>query len=154
MGARDHVTHDWARVELAKPDQPGWQKWLVVRRSLPEGGHPAELAYVLVFAPCGTTLAEMATAIGTRWTVEPCVEEGKGEVGLDHYEVRSWQGWYRHITFCMLAHAFLVVLRTQSQMLMEDPAADEGKKRWKPCLLHSPSQSLSAFKRQRGLACP
>ena len=96
----------------------------------------------------------MAAAIGTRWTVEQCFEEGKGEVGLDHYEVRSWHGWYRHITLCMLAHAFLVVLRTQSQMLMEDTAGDEQKKRWKPCLPHSPSQSLSAFKRQRGLACP
>ena len=126
----------------------------MVRRSLLEGEKPADRAYVLVFAPCATTLAEMAAAIGTRWTVEQCFEEGKGEVGLDHYEVRSWQGWYRHVTFCMLAHAFLGVLRTQSQMLMEEPGADEQKKRWKPCLPHSPSQSLSAFKRQRGLAYP
>jgi SRSO17 transposase len=147
-GSKGPRDFDWARVELASPDEPGWQKWLVVRRSLLEGEKPADLAYVLVFAPCGTTLAEMAVAIGTRWTVEQCFEEGKGEVGLDHYEVRSWQGWYRHITLCMLAHAFLVVLRTQSQMLMEDPRGDEQKKRWKP------SQSLSTFKRQRGLACP
>ncbi len=82
---RDHGTRDWARVELASPELSGWQKWLVVRRSLGEGEKPAKLAYVLVFAPSGTTLAEMAQAIGTRWTVEPCFEEGKGEVGLDHY---------------------------------------------------------------------
>ena len=151
-GSKGPRDFDWARVELSKPKQEGWQFWLVVRRSLLEGEKPADLAYVLVFAPSGTTLAQMATAIGTRWTVEQCFEEGKGEVGLDHYEVRSWQGWYRHITLCMLAHAFLVVLRTQSQM--EDLREDEEKKPWKPCLPHSPSQSLSAFKRQRGLTCP
>ncbi len=153
-GSKGPRDFDWARVELSKPEQEGWQKWLVVRRSLVEGEKPADLAYILVFAPRGTTLAEMAVAIGTRWTVEQCFEEGKGEVGLDHYEVRSWQGWYRHITLCMLAHAFLVVLRMQSQTLMEDPLEDSEKKRWKSSLLHTPSQSLNAFKRQRGLLCP
>lgn len=144
----------WARIELSQPQQEGWQSFLVVRRSLVAGEKSAERAYVLVFAPSSTTLAQMAEAIGTRWTVEQCFEEGKGEVGLDQYEVRSWQGWYRHITLCMLAHAFLVVLRIHSQLPMHDPGADEGKKRWKPSRPHSPSQSLSAFKRQRGLACP
>jgi SRSO17 transposase len=69
---------------------------------------------VLVFARQGTTLQEMVQVIGSRWTVEQCFEVGKGEVGLDEYEVRSWQGWYRHITLCMLAQAFLTVLRAQS----------------------------------------
>jgi len=86
-GSKGPREFDWARIELAKPEQEGWQKWLVVRRSLVEGEKPADRAYVLVFAPTGTTLAEMATAIGTRWTVEQCFEEGKGEVGLDQYEV-------------------------------------------------------------------
>src|SRR5947209_2101157 len=153
-GSKGPRQFDWAHIELARPQQQGWQKWLVVRRSLLEGEKPAERAYVLVFAPTGTTLSEMATAIGTRWTVEQCFEEGKGEVGLDQYEVRSWQGWYRHMTLCMFAHAFLMVLRAQSQMLMPQMAEDEEKKRWKLCQPHSPSQSLSAFKRQRGLACP
>jgi SRSO17 transposase len=153
-GSKGPRDFDWACIELAKPEQEGWQRCLVVRRSLAIGEKPADLAYVLVFAPVGTSLAEMARAIGTRWTVEQCFEEGKGEVGLDHYEVRSWQGWYRHITLCMLAHAFLVVVRTQSQMFVEDPREDEEKKRWKPSLPHSPSKTLSAFKRQRGLACP
>ena len=44
---------------------------------------------------------------GTRWTIEECFEEAKGEVGLDQYEVRKWDGWYRHITLAMLAHACL-----------------------------------------------
>jgi SRSO17 transposase len=153
-GSKGPRDFDWISVELSRPEQEGWQRWLVVRRSLVSGENPADLAYILVFAPCGTTRASMAIAIGTRWTVEQCFEEGKGEVGLDHYEVRSWQGWYRHITFCMLAHAFLVVLRTQSQRLMEDSRGDEQKKRWKPFRPSSPSHSLSAFKQQRGVACP
>jgi SRSO17 transposase len=145
---------DWARVEVSKLEQDGWQRWLVVRRSTVSGEKPAELAYVLVFAPDGTTLAEMATAIGTRWTVEQCFEEGKGEVGLDHYEVRSWQGWYRHITLCMLAHAFLVVLRTRSQVLQRDQEGLQEKKRWQPSQPHTRSKTLRAFKQQRGLTCP
>jgi SRSO17 transposase len=150
-GSKGPREFDWACVELTSSKPEGWQKWLVVRRSPVSGEKPAERAYVLVFAPCGTTLAEMAQAIGTRWTVEQCFEEGKGEVGLDHYEVRSWQGWYRHITLCMLAHAFLVVLRTQSQTLMADLREGEEKKPWKPSPSHS--KTLSAFKQQRGLVC-
>jgi len=46
-----------------------------------------------------------------RWAVEECFAEAKGEVGLDHYEVRRWGAWHRHITLCLLAHAFLAVTR-------------------------------------------
>jgi len=56
---------------------------------------------------------EMVEAFGTRWTVEQCFEEAKSEVGLDEYQVRSWHGWYRHITLSMLALAFLAALRAK-----------------------------------------
>jgi hypothetical protein len=48
---------------------------------------------------------------GSLETVEQCFAEAKGEVGLDHYEVRRWDAWHRHITICLLAHAFLAVRR-------------------------------------------
>ena len=48
-------------------------------------------------------------------TIEQCFEVGKGEVGLDDYEVRAWHGWYRHVTFSMLALAFLTVLRANGE---------------------------------------
>lgn len=112
--------------------QEGWLRHLLVRRSLVEGEKPAKLAYLLVFAPIGTTLQEMVEAHGMRWTVEQCLEEGKGEVGLDQYEVRSWHGWYRHITLAMFAHAFLTVLRMQSQTQISDIVQNEEKKRWNP----------------------
>jgi hypothetical protein len=69
------------------------------------------MAYVLVFAPARASLEEMVEAFGTRWTVEQCFGEAKGEVGMDEYEVRSWHGWYRHVTLSMLAMAFLTALR-------------------------------------------
>ncbi len=153
-GSKGPRDFDWARIELTCPDKPGWKKWLLVRRSLVEGEKPAKRAYVLVFAKAQTTLVEMAEAIGVRWTVEQCFEEGKGAVGLDHYEVRSWQGWYRHITLCMLAHAFLVVLRTHSQVLEEDQQELQEKKRWKESQSPTRSKTMRAFKQQRGLICP
>jgi SRSO17 transposase len=73
------------------------------------------MAYVLIFAPTGTSLEEVVAAFGTRWTVEQCFEEGKGEVGLDEYEVRTFHGWYRHITLSMLAMAFLAALHAHGE---------------------------------------
>ena len=67
----------WARIELVAPTISGWQRWLLVRRSLDEGTKPAEMAYVLVFAPTGTSLKEMVEAFGAGWTVEQCLRKGK-----------------------------------------------------------------------------
>ena len=69
------------------------------------------MAYYAAFAPNGTTLEEMVSVAGTRWTIETSFETAKGEVGLAHYEVRSWSRWYRHITLALLAHAFLTATR-------------------------------------------
>ena len=74
----------------------------------------------MCYAPSGTTLAELARVARTRWAIEECFEEAKGQVGLDQYEVRRWEGWYRHITLAMLAHAYLTVIRHQ--------ALEQGKK--------------------------
>jgi SRSO17 transposase len=67
------------------------------------------------WGPKDTTLAELVQVAGRRWTIEEGLEEAKGEVGLDHYEVRPWTGWYRHITLALVAHALLVVLRAQAE---------------------------------------
>jgi SRSO17 transposase len=71
-----------------------------------------EMAYYRAYAPQETPLAELARVASTRWSIEECF--GAGEVGLDHYEVRRWEGWHRHITLCLLAHAFLEVTRTHA----------------------------------------
>ena len=74
-------------------------------------GEKAEIAYYTVSAPEKISLEEIVKVAGTRWAIEESFESAKGEVGLDHYEVRSWEGWYRHITLSMLAHAYLTVVR-------------------------------------------
>jgi hypothetical protein len=81
--------------------------WLLIRRCIDD---PSVLSYYLVFAPPATTLLEMVEAIGARWHIEEDLQVCKA-LGLDHYEVRSFIGWYRHITLVMLAYAFLVGIR-------------------------------------------
>ena len=75
---------------------------------------PDKLTYYLAYAPPKTSLETMVRVASTRYTVEQCIEEAKGETGLDEYEVRRWDGWQRHITLAMLAHAYLTVVRAHS----------------------------------------
>ncbi len=58
------------------------------------------------------------------WFIEDCFEAAKGEVGLDEYEVRKWDGWQRHITLCLLAHAYLAVMPSVAHR--EEDAAKKG----------------------------
>ena len=102
----------WLEVDAEPDDRQGWRSWLLIRRSLSD---PSKRAYYRVWGPPETTLAEAVQVAGRRWTIEAGLEEAKGEVGLDHYEVRTWRGWYRHITLAMLAHALLVILRAQAE---------------------------------------
>ncbi|MBI3326438.1 MAG: IS701 family transposase [Nitrospinae bacterium] len=113
-GAKGPRLYDWALTLLVGPVDPAWGRWLLVRRSLSD---PTDLAYYVVWGPVGTPLAEMVRAAGTRWAIEESFETTKGEVGLDHDEVRSWTGWYRHITLALLAHAFLTVTRAHAAAL-------------------------------------
>ena len=105
-GAQGPRLYDWAAAPLRPALRDGWVHALLLRRH-PE--HPDELAYYLVYAPTGTPLAEIVRAAGARWTIDDLFKLAKGQVGLDHYEVRSWQGWYRHITLALLALAALTI---------------------------------------------
>lgn len=106
-GAKGPRLYDWAYREYPSL-QPGWNRGLLVRRSLTE---PDKLTYYLTFAPETTPVSALVNVAGTRWTIESCFEAAKGEVGLDQYEVRTWTAWHRHVTLAMLALAFLTVVR-------------------------------------------
>lgn len=80
--------------------------WLLIRR-IPND--PTEKTYYLVFGPVGTTFEEMARAIGARWCIEEEFENAK-DIGLDQYEVRSFAGWFRHVTLVLLVLALLTVI--------------------------------------------
>lgn len=140
-GTKGPRWYDWRWLPLAAPLHPHWRRWLLVRRSLSD---PTERTAYIVFAPAGTALDTVVQVVGRRWTVEQCFEEAKGEVGLDQYEVRSWTGWYRHITLAMWAYALLTVLRAAHL-----PAAPPLKK----IVQGSSGSSLTAFKTSRGLLC-
>lgn len=56
-------------------------------------------------------MAKVAKVHSSRHGIEELLQEGKGEVGLGHYEVRSWIGWHHHMTLSLLALWFLVLER-------------------------------------------
>jgi SRSO17 transposase len=111
-GSKGPRVYDWARQALGVVDERGGRLWLLVRRQC----EPAqERAYYLCRGPARTPLRELVRAAGARWPVEECLERGKGECGLDHYEVRSWVGWHRHVTLSLLALALLAVVRRRAR---------------------------------------
>jgi SRSO17 transposase len=136
-GTKGPRWYDWYWLPVAAPLQAAWRRWLLVRRSVSD---PTDRTAFVVFAPQATPLAEVVQTAGTRWTIESCFEAAKGEVGLDHYEVRSWTGWHRHITLAMWAYALLTVVRTRH--LQELPLP-------KKMLVPSTPGRLAAFKAAR-----
>jgi SRSO17 transposase len=110
-GAKGPRWYAWARLPANGPDPKRYRRWLLVRRSPDD---PADVAYFLCGGPPRTTLQELVRVAGTRWAVEECFELAKGECGLDEYEVRSWEGWYRHATLSLLALAAVAVIRARA----------------------------------------
>ncbi|MGH2354769.1 MAG: IS701 family transposase [Chloroflexota bacterium] len=105
-GAQGPRVYDWAWVPLRPALREGWVHAVLLRRH-PE--RPEEVAYYLAYAPAGTLLEELVRVAGARWSIDDLFKLAKGQVGLDHYEVRSWHGWYRHITLALLALTVLTV---------------------------------------------
>ena len=104
-GSKGPRVSDWACARLPYWTADGWAQWLLIRRSVSD---PRDLAYYRAFGWEATTITELARVAGTRWAIEEGFQRAK-ELGLDQYEVRRWAGWHRHITLCLLAHAFLEV---------------------------------------------
>ena len=119
-GEKGPRTYDWARARVVESRNklPGPESWLLARRSITD---PTDIAYYLsnaypapagsTGAPQSTPLQTMAEVAAARWSIETIIEEGKGETGLDEYEVRYWHSWHRHITLSMMAHAWLASIR-------------------------------------------
>jgi SRSO17 transposase len=107
-GSQGERLYDWACIQVPYESAPGTAHWLLARRSLSD---PTEHAYYRVFGPADTPVATMVRVAGMRWAIEASFADAKGAVGLDHYEVRTWTAWYRHVTLALLAHAYLKVTR-------------------------------------------
>ncbi|MFB7356111.1 IS701 family transposase [Streptomyces gardneri] len=101
-GAKGLRYYDWAWIHIGT----GEHRHLLIRRN------PAtrELTFYLCWSPTAAPLAELVRVAGSRWSVEECFQAAKGQVGLDHYQVRNWTSWHRHVTLAMLALAFLATV--------------------------------------------
>jgi SRSO17 transposase len=104
-GSKGPRLYDWALIGTDRDD-----RHLMIRRSLHPGEKgELELAFYRCYSPEPATPAEFAAVAGARWGIEDCFAEAKNEAGLDHYQVRRYRAWHRHVTLSMLAHAFLAV---------------------------------------------
>ncbi|MBT2443421.1 IS701 family transposase [Streptomyces sp. ISL-36] len=101
-GAKGPRHYDWAWIHIGTDEH----RHLLIRRNRTSG----ELAFYLCWSPTAVTLAELVRVAGVRWSVEECFQAAKSQVGLDHYQVRNWISWHRHITLAMLALAFLTAV--------------------------------------------
>ena len=132
-GTKGERLADWSLLQTSEKASVGFCHFILSKRSIKD---PKEFSYYHVYAKKEETLEEFVKVSGQRWPVEECFEMAKNETGLDQYEVRSWKGWYRHITLSMMALAFLVVER----------AALEEKEQ---ALSPQPTGSLDVFKKNR-----
>jgi SRSO17 transposase len=135
-GSKGARIYDWLTIEMNRPACEGWKRCLLVRRGK---GDPKELRAYICFGPADTPDSKFVEVAGTRWTVETSFKESKSETGLDQYEVRSYDGWYKHITFSCIALALITVLSSNS---LDTKSMQQ----------HGPSvSSLEAFKKGRNL---
>jgi SRSO17 transposase len=111
-GAHGPREYGWARVPVRTGAwRPGRGHWLLARRSLKD---PDDIAYYACYGPRRSRLVDLAWTAGSRWHIEECFQQAKGEAGLDHYQVRSWRAWHAHITLSMLALAWLAASKAQA----------------------------------------
>ncbi|NTX51513.1 transposase [Myxococcus sp. CA039A] len=87
---------------------PGAPEWLLCEWP---AGEASPTKYYLSSLPSDTPLKRLVTLAQLRWRVEIDYQEMKGEVGLDHFEGRTWRGFHHHATLCMVAHGFRALRR-------------------------------------------
>ena len=128
-GSKGDRRYAWARARINGARDPEAEYWLLARRSL----------------------ADLARATGARWAIEETFQTSKGETGLDHYQVRQYTGWYRHITVSMLALAFLTVTRSKRGAFIQatatslpEPARDQTPPRLHDLRPAAPPRTCSA----------
>jgi SRSO17 transposase len=108
QGSHGERLYDWARVAIRPVWENGFGHWVLARRSLSD---PTEIAHYVCYGPLGARLKDLVKVAAARWAVEESFQVAKNECGLDHYQVRLYRAWYRHITLAMAALAYLTAVR-------------------------------------------
>ena len=106
------------RVYLSPERTPESERTLLLRNA-PNG----QIKYALSNAPESTRFEELVRVSAARWPIERCFQEDKSELGLDHYEHRSWPAWHRHMRLVFLAQLFLLRLRLKYKKSLGSDAA-------------------------------
>jgi SRSO17 transposase len=102
--------YDWARIAIRPVWENGFGHWVLARRSVSD---PTEIAYYICYGPVASRLKDLVKVAAARWAVEESFQVAKNECGLDHYQVRLYRAWYRHITLAMAALAYLTAVRAE-----------------------------------------
>ena len=111
-GTKGPRVSDWSTTKITdNPDTQGhW--YILARRSIDD---PTDLAYYFCYSNKPTKLEDLVHVAASRWTVEECFQTAKNEAGLDHYQVRDYTAWYKHMTLSMIALAFLTIIKTAEE---------------------------------------
>jgi SRSO17 transposase len=128
-GAKGRIEAECACLRITRSKRhgkPGAEAWAVFRRNLSVG---TPVKVFLTNAPASCAKRELARMSGMRWPIETAFQEAKGEVGMDHYEVRTWRGWHHHMTQTFLAHYFLVHMRVRGEKSRADHSAGQATAR-------------------------
>lgn len=108
-GAKGPIIADVACLRVY-PSHNGFPResavWLFLRRTA-----DGQIKYAFSNAPEDTPPSELCKAAIMRWPIEQCFQDGKSQVGMDHYEHRSWPAWHRHMIYVFLSLHFLLRLR-------------------------------------------
>ena len=133
-GAKGQRRYDWALAEVTWPggaDRRPPPRLSTCCWSAARSADPTQIAYFAVHARTGTPIGEIVRVMGLRWSIEDCFETAKSDCGLDHYEVRTWDAWHRHITLSMAALAFLTITATRTTPTPEPrPSCHPDEHRW------------------------
>ena len=111
-GTKGPRLSDWAAIRLPDNANEQGHRYILARRSIDD---PTDLAYYFCYSNKPTNLEELVHVAASRWTVEECFQTGKNEAGLDHYQVRDYTAWYKHMTLSMIALAFLTIIKTAEE---------------------------------------
>jgi SRSO17 transposase len=111
-GTKGPRISDWAVIELPTSQIPHGHRYILARRSIND---PSDLAYYFGYSENPTTIEQLVHTAALRWTIEECFQTAKNEAGLDHYQVRDYTAWYRHMTLSMTALTFLTIIKISEE---------------------------------------
>lgn len=136
-GEKGPIVAAFARVRVyLSPERTAQsERWLVLRNDADN-----QIKYALSNAPEDLPMRQFVRVSRARWPIERCFQENKSELGLDHYEHRSWTAWHRHMRLVFLAQLFLVRLQLKyKKNAGADLAASPTANRMEPATSATPS---------------